>query len=702
MQIRPLSVSTIAGAEAPSASTPAAVVATESGQPGTVDQISVTAPSPADRCGPVPVAGEVAASLVPGPVGAALGEALPELLHPVPRSFYDKTLVKQALTQGTHLVYGAELASANPATAVTMAEAGGLSVLHFPGANATAPEVQGLSMAVRPGPQVVLGHFNSATDPNLKQKMDAGMHGAVLDAAEDPSEVRAFLDRLFFSPLGNRPGGPAYASGFLSRFTEMVEQANDVVLGGVSIQTTRGVERIEEIVAAVDSGLNLVMVDSSAIARSLKTVEGSPEHRAALQRVESTALQAGVALGAYATTRGEAEELSRRGYRHVVLGSDVGAVDEAFGRYQTIPREPERTPSSRPGEWNPINRWLREGKVAEVGFLMTPDLQMARALAARSDALWIDAEHGPYAPEQVKALLSALPPDFPVLVRVQKGDHPDIASYLEAGARGIIAPNVGSADEAADFVSRVKSQNAEATAVVMIENQAGLANAEAIARTPGVDLVHLGPYDLALSLRTAMGSEEHREAVTRIEQAVTSAGLPLGGASPSRTRTAELADRGYRFLTTVSDQEAVLGTFRSLFAEPARQVRVIRAGTEDPLARYVGPTVLQEGAAPWQTRADGTQVRAFQLGDDLTVQAVRKDAARIGGVFEHTHPETQITIIEKGHSRMEILGQTFELGPGDVAVIPGGVSHRFTDLSSEIQVVDLLVPRRQGDLPTAR
>lgn len=694
MTLRPIAAATLAAmAVTPPAlaapSVPAAPVSSDA-YVGSAAQATVAE-------APAPVAAEAAASLVPGPAGAALAQALPELRHPMPRSFYEKTLVKQALTRGTHLVFGAELSSANPATAVTMSETGGLSILHFPGARATAPQVQGLSMAVRSGPQVILGHFRSASDPNLKQKMDAGMHGAVLDDAEDPAEVRAFLDRLFFSPVGNRPGGPAYASGFLSRFTEMVQHANDVVLGGVSIGTPRGVERIDEIVATSDAGLNLVMVDAAALARAYSTPE---ELQAAVQRVEDSARRAGVALGARAATREEAEALSQRGYRHVVLGSDVGAVQSAFGRYENALRDPARVPDRRPGEWNPVNRWLREGKVAEVGFLMTPDLEMARTLASRTDALWIDAEHGPYAPEDVKALLAALPPEFPVLVRVQKGDHPDIAPYLQAGARGIIAPNVASAAEAADFVQRVKSQNPDATAVVMIETRPGLENADAIARTPGADLLHLGPYDLALSLRTTLGSDVHRAAVARIEAAANGAGIPLGGASPTRTRTAELTGRGYRFLTTVSDQEAVLGTFRGLFAEPAPQVRVVRAGTEDPLARYVGPTVLQD--APWQTRADGTQVRVFHLGDDLTVQAVRKDAARIGGVFEHAHPETQITIVEKGRSRMEILGQTYELSEGDMVVIPGGVTHRFTDLTSEIQVIDLLVPRRQGDLPTAR
>ncbi len=494
-------------------------------------------------------------------------QALPELRPPTPRSVYQDRSIKEALTRGTHLVFGASLSGANPATAVTLAEVGGLAILHFPGTAATAPEVQGLALAARTGSQVLLGHFDRADDPYLKQKMDAGMQGAVLDRAEDPTEVRAFMDRLFFSPLGNRPGGPAYASGFLSRFGEMIQEANDVVIGGVGISTARGVERIEEIAQAADAGLTLVMVDPVGIARSMGVAEGSAAHRAAVARVEQAARQAGVALGGQASSRQEAAEMSQRGYRHVLLGSDLGAVDQAFGRYEETPGPAVPGPRSTPQEWN-VRRWMQEGRLAEVGFLMTPDLRMAHRLATRSDALWIDAEHGPFAPQDVKSLLAHLSSELPVLVRVQSPNHPDLVPYLQAGARGIIAPNVESAAQAADFVARVKDENPQATAVVMIETRKGLENAEEIASVPGIDVLHLGPYDLALSLRTPMGSETHRAAVARIEEAARAAGVPLGGASPTRSRSLEMAGRGYGMVTTVSDQEALLATFRGLLPPP--------------------------------------------------------------------------------------------------------------------------------------
>jgi mannose-6-phosphate isomerase-like protein (cupin superfamily) len=215
-----------------------------------------------------------------------------------------------------------------------------------------------------------------------------------------------------------------------------------------------------------------------------------------------------------------------------------------------------------------------------------------------------------------------------------------------------------------------------------------------------VDVVHLGPYDLSLSLRAPMGSPEHRAAVARVEEAVRGAGVPLGGVALPRSRSYQMRGNGYQFLTTVSDQEATLAYFRQSLSPSADEprVRVVRAGEEDPLRRYVTTTVLPEQDAPWQVRSDGTRVRLFHAGDDLTVQVVSKEGtAVVGTSFDHAHSEGQITIVERGRSRMEIDGVQMDLGPGDIVYIPGGVRHRFTDMSEDIRVIDLLIPRRAAD-----
>jgi 2-keto-3-deoxy-L-rhamnonate aldolase RhmA/quercetin dioxygenase-like cupin family protein len=519
--------------------------------------------------------------------------------------------------------------------------------------------------------------------------------------------VRTFLDRLYFSPLGNRPGGPANASGYLSRFDEMVARANDMMLGGVSISTAAGVERVDEILAAKDAGLRLLLVDRASIARSMGVSESGPEVQAALEKVEAAARRAEVPLGATAASREEARNLHSLGYRHVIIGSDLDAMAWAHDRFSDIPRDAAREPAQlrdRIGAPEPsinlINGWLKEGKVVHLGFLMSADKSMALDMAERTNALWIDAEHGAFTVEQVRDIMQSLPPQAQVVVRVGGYNHPDIIPMLDAGAKGVVAPNVNSAEEAGAFVRTVKGHRPDATAVVMIETRRGVENADVIVHVPGVDAVHLGPYDLSLSLGAPMGSPEHNAAVARVEEAVRSAGVPLGGVALLRSRSYARHDAGYQFLTTVSDQEATLAYFRRALApgtDEAR-VRVVRAGEEDPLRRYVTTTVLPEQDAPWQVRPDGTRVRLFHAGDELTVQVVSKDGtAVVGTSFDHAHREGQITIVERGRSRMEIDGVQIDLGAGDIVYIPSGVRHRFTDMSEDIRVIDLLLPRRAAD-----
>lgn len=50
------------------------------------------------------------------------------------------------------------------------------------------------------------------------------------------------------------------------------------------------------------------------------------------------------------------------------------------------------------------------------------------------------------------------------------------------------------------------------------------------------------------------------------------------------------------------------------------------------------------------------------------------------GAREHSHPHEQIAICLSGRSRVTINGQTFEMGPGQAAVIPPNVPHQIDTL----------------------
>lgn len=150
------------------------------------------------------------------------------------------------------------------------------------------------------------------------------------------------------------------------------------------------------------------------------------------------------------------------------------------------------------------------------------------ALLASGGLDWIclDAQHGEHDDASVREVCAALAGRTRVLVRPPVGDAAWIGRALDAGAAGVVVPVVESAEQAAAVVAACHypprgrrswgpmgglhgaavpdPQHAAVTCSVMVETAAGLAALEAIAATPGVDEVFVGPFDLALALGTTV------------------------------------------------------------------------------------------------------------------------------------------------------------------------------------------------------
>ncbi len=168
--------------------------------------------------------------------------------------------------------------------------------------------------------------------------------------------------------------------------------------------------------------------------------------------------------------------------------------------------------------------------------------QVSELLAqAGFDWLFIDAEHGLLEASAIQDLIRAAGAT-PCLVRVPSLDEVAIKQVLDAGAEGIIVPQVNSADAAKRAVAYAKypplgqrgvgiaraqgygfelddylaRANERITVVVQAEHIEAVANIEDIAVTPGVDAVFVGPYDLAASL-DRMGRVTDREVVQAID-----------------------------------------------------------------------------------------------------------------------------------------------------------------------------------------
>lgn len=159
-----------------------------------------------------------------------------------------------------------------------------------------------------------------------------------------------------------------------------------------------------------------------------------------------------------------------------------------------------------------INGWL------SIGNPFTAEIMAAQGY----DTITIDMQHGALDYSAALPMLQAMRASGVVpMARVPWREPGIIMKALDAGAMGIICPMINSGEEAAEFVSYMRypplgqrsfgptraavayggygvAANDQVLALAMIETQAGVDNLEAIAATPGLDGIYIGPADLTL------------------------------------------------------------------------------------------------------------------------------------------------------------------------------------------------------------
>lgn len=198
----------------------------------------------------------------------------------------------------------------------------------------------------------------------------------------------------------------------------------------------------------------------------------------------------------------------------------------------------------------PPNRFKRAlaDRRQQIGLWCTlPGSYVAEAVAGSGfDWLLLDTEHSPGDPLTVLPQLQAVAAyDVAPVVRPAANDPVLVKRFLDIGAQTLLIPYVQSAEEAAQAVAAMRyppagirgvagqtrasrfgavadyarRAEAELCLLVQIETRSGLDQLEAIAATPGVDGVFIGPADLAASLGH-VGDPGHPTVVAAIEGAL--------------------------------------------------------------------------------------------------------------------------------------------------------------------------------------
>ena len=216
---------------------------------------------------------------------------------------------------------------------------------------------------------------------------------------------------------------------------------------------------------------------------------------------------------------------------------------------------------------------LRAGKGVACVWLSLGSTALAEITAeAASAAIVFDGQHGLWERGSLHAAIAAAGPGTP-LVRVGANSVAAIGEALDHGAQGVIVPLVDTAAEAeaavaaahypprgvrsggglrplANMAAYVDACTTEILVAVMIETVSGLANAAAIAATPGIDMVFIGPGDLALQL----GPEADLEAaIQTIFAACRAADVPCGLFTTTAEAARDRLAQGFAFVVAEDD-----------------------------------------------------------------------------------------------------------------------------------------------------
>ena len=189
------------------------------------------------------------------------------------------------------------------------------------------------------------------------------------------------------------------------------------------------------------------------------------------------------------------------------------------------------------------------------------------------DWVLLDQQHGHFDDVAVRATFALRwKRRVPVLVRPRANRADLIGRALDAGADGVIVPLVESAEEAEEAVAAAASPprgirsfgplpgalQAERPFVgVMVETAAGLAAVDAIARTPALDLVFVGPFDLSQSLGTTVDdllADDGPDApLPRIVAACRAAGVRAGAFGATEPRARRFLEVGFTDVVAALD-----------------------------------------------------------------------------------------------------------------------------------------------------
>jgi 2-keto-3-deoxy-L-rhamnonate aldolase RhmA len=246
---------------------------------------------------------------------------------------------------------------------------------------------------------------------------------------------------------------------------------------------------------------------------------------------------------------------------------------------------------------------IRAGETVIGSWFTVPHPMVAETLAQGNfDFLLLDGEHAPVPPDAVGNLLPSTElHGCPVIYRPRTNSIDLIRGALDAGVTGVMVPMIENAAQAKaaldaakypplgkrgigpwrasnyydNYLDYVATANERTCVVLQIESKAAVDAIDAIAALPGVDVLYVGPADMAGSMGLKLG-ERHAELTAAIERVAVAAkkhGKAVGIDVTSLDFFAMYQEMGFRFFTYGIDTSYLMDGARAAAKELRAQVK---------------------------------------------------------------------------------------------------------------------------------
>ena len=223
--------------------------------------------------------------------------------------------------------------------------------------------------------------------------------------------------------------------------------------------------------------------------------------------------------------------------------------------------------------------------------------------AAGCEFALFDMEHAGLGFETLKMLVAGCRGiGIEPLARVPRSEYHFMARALDVGAHGVMVPMVESAEEAGriaeathypprgrrgaafgiaqddyiggDVRAKVAALNARTLVIAQIESERGLADVDAIAATPGIDVLWLGHFDLTnfLGIPGEFDAPKYLDAVRAIVATARRHGKGLGFMAADAAWARRYREFGFNMIAAGLDASLLQSAIRATLA-PLREQR---------------------------------------------------------------------------------------------------------------------------------